>query len=63
MEFQFIYMLLDYNVIMQQLNLEQESKVVRISNINYKRIIAKARFGMTFDDALSNALDQEGDIK
>jgi hypothetical protein len=56
-------MLLDYNVIMQQLNLEQESKVVRISNINYKRIIAKARFGMTFDDALSNALDQEGDIK
>jgi hypothetical protein len=52
-------MLLDYNVIMQQqINLEQDSKVVRISNTNYQRIVAKAKFGMTFDEALSNTLEQ-----
>ena len=43
----------------QQINLEQDSKVVRISNTNYHRIIAKAKYGMTFDDALSNALEKE----
>jgi antitoxin component of MazEF toxin-antitoxin module len=51
-------MLLDYNVIMQQLNLEQGSKVVRISSNNYKKIVARAKFGMTFNEALSNTLEQ-----
>lgn len=55
-------MLLDYNVIMQQqINLKQDSKVVRISNTNYQRIVEKAKYGMTFDDALSNALKKEFD--
>ena len=46
-------------IMQQQINLEQDSKVVRISNTNYHRIIAKAKYGMTFDDALSNALEKE----
>lgn len=54
-------MLPSFIVIMQQQELEDCSKVVRISNINYKKITSQAKFGMTFNDALSNLLQQKGE--
>ena len=41
---------------MQQLDTTNDSKVVRISNNNYQKLVSQGKYGDTFDSILSRIL-------
>jgi hypothetical protein len=43
---------------MQQLDTNNRSKVVRISNNNYEKLVSQGKYGDTFDSILCRILDQ-----
>lgn len=43
---------------MQQLDTSNGSKVVRISNNNYQKLVSQGKYGDTFDSILSRILGQ-----
>jgi hypothetical protein len=44
---------------MQQLDTNDTSKVVRISNNNYQKLVSQGKYGDTFDSILSRILEQD----
>ncbi|MDR4510994.1 MAG: hypothetical protein MRJ93_04735 [Nitrososphaeraceae archaeon] len=44
---------------MQHTSLQNKTKVVRISDKNYNKVISIGRYGETFDSILSKFLNQE----
>jgi hypothetical protein len=44
---------------MQQLDTNHTSKVVRISNNNYQKLVSQGKYGDTFDSILSRILEQD----
>jgi hypothetical protein len=51
-------MLPSYSITMQQLDIDQDSKVVRISKNNYQKLVSQGKYGDTFDSILSRILGQ-----
>jgi hypothetical protein len=51
-------MLSSYSITMQQLDTSNGSKVVRISNNNYQKLVSQGKYGDTFDSILSRILGQ-----
>jgi hypothetical protein len=51
-------MLLNYSITMQQLDTNNSSKVVRISNNNYQKLVSQGKYGDTFDSIMSRILGQ-----
>jgi hypothetical protein len=56
-------MLPSYSITMRQLDTNHDSKVVRISNNNYQKLISQGKYGDTFDSILSRILKQVDDDK